>query len=578
MTETEKAQVKVLAKDYMLSSHAASAETGIDNTGGAQAGVASKEEVNMLIKETKTIIVKAGDNLSKLALQYGTTVDELVRLNNISNPNVIKIGQELKTSKLMNLNNYQKAQINGSIEYLNSKNVLPAGIGQKITKGEIEFKFVSEADWGSMKGNALFNIESDGKCTIMLKESVFKGNYADRLIRLFYRGFTNTELSKALLHETTEVNLLFDGINTLETTQTTLSETEIHDIAKQIEAKAISSIPRIKGVSAKPNFCVVLSDGRVAKIANTADGAKVEIIQDAKAPGNIKLTEKGILCEFDNSGKELGQITLYEKDGKYYKKTMDEKIWEYKSENGIETWTNVTSLKSKAVTEIKSFGASAGMFVVLGTLFQELHKLYQGESITAMEILKDAGENLKGITIFSGQVKIVEWIGGKGFTPAKAGGFVYITQTLRNCKTTEEVTAAAGGIGGFMGGMALGLKMPGPAWLKSGCSLATGLLFSIAGEEGVKVLTNEFTILHDNIIVKSALNVLEANREYNPVEIISNQIENPVIQAGVSIAGYALEWRVASAVAPRLLGLLRTNPIILAISLVFMPANDWQES
>ena len=41
------------------------------------------------------IIVQYGDTLSQIAYQYGTTVAELVRLNNIANPNLIYVGQRI---------------------------------------------------------------------------------------------------------------------------------------------------------------------------------------------------------------------------------------------------------------------------------------------------------------------------------------------------------------------------------------------------------------------------------------------------------------------------------------------------
>ena len=44
----------------------------------------------------KIYVVKAGDTLSAIALKYGTTVDVLVRLNNISNPDLIYVGQVLR--------------------------------------------------------------------------------------------------------------------------------------------------------------------------------------------------------------------------------------------------------------------------------------------------------------------------------------------------------------------------------------------------------------------------------------------------------------------------------------------------
>lgn len=43
--------------------------------------------------------VKRGDTLSEIAQRHGTTVNNLVKLNNIKNPNVISIGQKLTLSQ-----------------------------------------------------------------------------------------------------------------------------------------------------------------------------------------------------------------------------------------------------------------------------------------------------------------------------------------------------------------------------------------------------------------------------------------------------------------------------------------------
>ena len=43
------------------------------------------------------ITVKAGDTLSALAKQYNTTIDQLAKTNNISNVNLITVGQQLNT-------------------------------------------------------------------------------------------------------------------------------------------------------------------------------------------------------------------------------------------------------------------------------------------------------------------------------------------------------------------------------------------------------------------------------------------------------------------------------------------------
>ena len=44
----------------------------------------------------KTYTVVKGDTLSEIAVKYGTTVDTLVELNGISNPNLIVVGQKIK--------------------------------------------------------------------------------------------------------------------------------------------------------------------------------------------------------------------------------------------------------------------------------------------------------------------------------------------------------------------------------------------------------------------------------------------------------------------------------------------------
>jgi len=47
-----------------------------------------------------TYTVKSGDNLTRLASQFGTTIGALTQANNISNPNMIKAGQTLTIPKL----------------------------------------------------------------------------------------------------------------------------------------------------------------------------------------------------------------------------------------------------------------------------------------------------------------------------------------------------------------------------------------------------------------------------------------------------------------------------------------------
>lgn len=53
-------------------------------------------------KQLITYTVKAGDTLSEIALRYGTTYQELARINNIANPNLIYVGQVLKVNSTNN--------------------------------------------------------------------------------------------------------------------------------------------------------------------------------------------------------------------------------------------------------------------------------------------------------------------------------------------------------------------------------------------------------------------------------------------------------------------------------------------
>ena len=48
-----------------------------------------------------TVIVEAGDSLSKIAKQYDTTVDDLMVANDITAPNLVLVGQELVVSGIV---------------------------------------------------------------------------------------------------------------------------------------------------------------------------------------------------------------------------------------------------------------------------------------------------------------------------------------------------------------------------------------------------------------------------------------------------------------------------------------------
>ena len=67
---------------------------GENNNGGDNENGNNNENQDNEIG-TKTIIIKWGDTLSEIALDYNTTVRRLVELNNIENPNLIYAGESL---------------------------------------------------------------------------------------------------------------------------------------------------------------------------------------------------------------------------------------------------------------------------------------------------------------------------------------------------------------------------------------------------------------------------------------------------------------------------------------------------
>lgn len=62
-----------------------------------------KNELNApVVENSGDYTVKAGDTLYSIARKLNTTVDNLITLNNIKTPNLIKPGQKLKTKVVEN--------------------------------------------------------------------------------------------------------------------------------------------------------------------------------------------------------------------------------------------------------------------------------------------------------------------------------------------------------------------------------------------------------------------------------------------------------------------------------------------
>ncbi|MCL9971088.1 LysM peptidoglycan-binding domain-containing protein [Anoxybacillus kestanbolensis] len=64
---------------------------------GQKIKVATQTKPKSQLKQTtQTYTVQKGDTLSKIAQKYNTTIASLQKLNGISNPNLIRVGQKLR--------------------------------------------------------------------------------------------------------------------------------------------------------------------------------------------------------------------------------------------------------------------------------------------------------------------------------------------------------------------------------------------------------------------------------------------------------------------------------------------------
>ena len=69
---------------------------GGDLTRMPKTGEVIKPKVKPVNVELRKIVVDKGDNLTKISKKFGVSVDKLIELNGIKNPNKLKIGEVIK--------------------------------------------------------------------------------------------------------------------------------------------------------------------------------------------------------------------------------------------------------------------------------------------------------------------------------------------------------------------------------------------------------------------------------------------------------------------------------------------------
>lgn len=85
-----------IAAKYGISYQRIALYNGIENPNLIYAGETIRIPIGGNVTGSRYYTVRSGDTLSEIALRFGTTVQNLQRLNNIENPNLIYIGQVLR--------------------------------------------------------------------------------------------------------------------------------------------------------------------------------------------------------------------------------------------------------------------------------------------------------------------------------------------------------------------------------------------------------------------------------------------------------------------------------------------------
>lgn len=96
LTYNDKKSVEEIAKEVVEGKwgNGSARKTALEKAGYNYLQV--QTAVNQLLKSTIYYTVKKGDTLSAIATKYNTTYQKIAELNNLSNPNFIKVGQKLK--------------------------------------------------------------------------------------------------------------------------------------------------------------------------------------------------------------------------------------------------------------------------------------------------------------------------------------------------------------------------------------------------------------------------------------------------------------------------------------------------
>lgn len=136
-----------------------------------------------------TYTVKWGDTLSELAVKYNTTVNNLVKLNNIQNPDYIVVGQVLKisgTASSTAKNTTNKAKITAFGLQTNTTNIIYAAWSWDKSNTENY-----QVQWEYNTGDKIWFIGSDS--TVTAKQSTYSAPSNAKSVRFRVKPIAKTK-------------------------------------------------------------------------------------------------------------------------------------------------------------------------------------------------------------------------------------------------------------------------------------------------------------------------------------------------------------------------------------------------
>lgn len=176
----------------------------------------ARDTGNGIVQDEQTYTIQAGDTLSELALRYGTTVEELARLNNIENPNLIIAGHELiisqsqadaESGRLIDLKN-RLIDIDGTIADLRSgrTTIQDVLLGQNVDQISRDFENISSGIHGVFDAVTLFLSGNFNDGIRVLTDSliIVRDNIKDIINTVL--GINNNDISQPLVRATGDVN------------------------------------------------------------------------------------------------------------------------------------------------------------------------------------------------------------------------------------------------------------------------------------------------------------------------------------------------------------------------------------